>query len=160
MGIGIEQWRIRIGTFCPSVKKRWNFNGICLNRGTLSLLTRLMFCWSILLVIGGVEQNPGPARGALTRGGFGQSMPNTRARASSQSMLGPNEAGDLGISRRQSFADEGSSTTHLLTAIRADINKNMTDIYSKLTTLTNQCEDISKLARTYSVKIALLTKIT
>ena len=147
MGIGIEQWRIRIGTFCPSVKKRWNFNGICLNRGTLSLLTRLMFCWSILLVIGGVEQNPGPARGALTRGGFGQSMPNTRARASSQSMLGPNEAGDLGISRRQSFADEGSSTTHLLTAIRADINKNMTDIYSKLTTLTNQCEDISKTCK-------------
>ena len=62
-------------------------------------------------------------------------------------MLGDNEAGDLGISRRQSFTDEGASMTHLLTAIRADMNKNMTDIYSKLTTLTTQCNDISKTCR-------------
>ena len=66
-----------------------------------------------------MEQNPGPASGALTRGVFGQNLPNTRARASSQSVLGHNVAADLEISRRQSFADEGSNTTHLLTAIRA-----------------------------------------
>ena len=106
MGITIELWRCRIGTFIPSVKKRWNFHGICFSRGTFSLTARLLKCLNILLIIGGVEQNPGPPpRGASSRGAFGPTLPNTRSRVSSQSMLGANEAGDLGISRRQTFTD-------------------------------------------------------
>ena len=158
MGISIELWRCRIGTFIPSVKKRWNFRGKCFSRGTFSLTARLLICLSILLIIGGVEQNPGPPpRGASSRGAFGPTLPNTRSRASSQSMLGANEAGDLGISRRQLFTDEGASMTHLLIAIRVDINKNMTDIYSKLTTLTTQCDDISKTCRDLQRENSLLS---
>ena len=72
-------------------------------------------------------------------------------------MLGANGTGDLGISRRQSFTKEGSSMTHLLTAIRADMNKNMTDIYSKLTTLTTQCDHISKTCRDLQRENSLLS---
>ena len=65
MGINIELWRVRIGTFNPGIKKRLKFHGICLSRGTFSVAVRLC----ILLIIGGVEQNPGPPKGPPIRGG-------------------------------------------------------------------------------------------
>ena len=74
-------------------------------------------------------------------------IPNTRARASSQSTLGVSESGDLGIARRQLFTDEGTGMTQLLTAIGVDMNKNMTDIGSQLMALTTKCDDISQTCR-------------
>ena len=79
-----------------------------------------------------VEQNPGPPKYPSAREGFMPNMSNTRDRASSQSTVGVNESGDLGIARRWSFTVEGTSVTQLLTAIRADMNKHMTDIQGVL----------------------------
>ena len=92
MGINIELWRVRIGTSNPGIKKRLKFHGICLSKGTFSVAVRLVLCLCILLIIGGVEQNPGPPKGPPIRGGFMPNIPNTRARASSQSTLGVSES--------------------------------------------------------------------
>ena len=106
MRINIELWRVRIGAFNPGIKNRLKFHGICLSKGTFSVAVRLVLCLCILLIIGGVEQNPGPPKGLPIRGGFMPNIPNTRSRALSQSTLGVSESGDLGIARRQSFTDK------------------------------------------------------
>lgn len=156
MGINVELWRIRIGTFIPRTRKLTLFKGICLNKGKLSFTVRLLMCLCTLLVIGGVEQNPGPPRYPPSRGNA-SNAPNTRARASSQSTLGINEAGDLGISRRLSFADDNAHMTQLLTGIRADMNLNMSGIHEKLSDLNTKVDNISQTCRDLQTENAKLS---
>ena len=134
MGIDIELWRIRIGTFIPGPKKCVSIHRISLSKGKLSFTMRLMTCLCILLVMGGVEQNPGPPKQQSGRA----------TRASSQSFLGATDSGNIGIACRLSKPEKLANMTQLLTAIRTDMNKNMADIHGKLSTLDNKCDNISQ----------------
>ena len=62
MGIGVDQWRMRIGGFSqPTAKDRFRPATLkvpCMMRPSFGLLLTL----SVLLVIGGVETNPGPPK--------------------------------------------------------------------------------------------------
>ena len=89
IGINIELWRIRIGTFIPGPKKCVSIRGICLSKGKFSSTMRLMTCLCILLVMDGVEQNPRPPKQKSGR----------TTRASSQSFLGATDSGNIGIAR-------------------------------------------------------------
>ncbi|MEW8547768.1 MAG: hypothetical protein AB2693_30030 [Candidatus Thiodiazotropha sp.] len=107
-------------------------------------------------MIGGVEQNPGPPRYPPVRANA-PNAPNTRARASSQSTLGVNEAGDLGISRRLSHADDNTNMTQLLAGMRADMNLNMTGIHEKLSDLNTKVDNISQTCRDLQTENANLS---
>ena len=62
MGIHVQLWRARIGCFLQPDKRRSIFKTLKVFRQNFSLSLRLVLALSVLLIMAGVEQNPGPPR--------------------------------------------------------------------------------------------------
>ena len=63
MGICVQQWRASIGNFSLCARKKRDTNGERLKFSTQSLITNLRllsFLFSLLVLVGNVESNPGP----------------------------------------------------------------------------------------------------
>ena len=61
MGVSLETWRARIGSFCPFAKNKMKFPALYINKGAVSNTVRLALAFSlIILTCGDVESNPGP----------------------------------------------------------------------------------------------------
>ena len=62
MGINIETWRMRIGHFFPLHRSRKTISlfSIYLNNSVFNSCIHLAFLISILLIVSGIEPNPGP----------------------------------------------------------------------------------------------------
>ena len=60
MGISVQQWRARIGKFIPRVGIGSTCGDRRTSRGTFIAALLIGSVLASLLIIGGVEQNPGP----------------------------------------------------------------------------------------------------
>ena len=63
MGICVQQWRASIGNFSLRARKKRDTNGERLKFSTQSFITNLRllsFLFSLLVLVGNVESNPGP----------------------------------------------------------------------------------------------------
>lgn len=113
----------------------------------VSSLIRLTLSLSILLIIGGIEPNPGPAGGRGTSTRAGSTRQSQRSSIpSSQSLLDADESGDIRVSRVSGHGDpqhDATSLTYLLTCMRTDMNKNMSEIKDNLQTLNTKVGTIS-----------------
>ena len=70
MGVTVEQWRAKIGSFLQPVKSKTRLDTLKCNVKSLTLAIRLLLFF--LLVAEGIEANPGPAsRGRGATGGRG-----------------------------------------------------------------------------------------
>ena len=69
--ITTEQWRQRIGAFCPRAQtpksKKWRVSTLTPNRHTISLVTKLFVLTAVLMMAGDVESNPGPSNAELLK---------------------------------------------------------------------------------------------
>ena len=65
MGVPIQVWRARIGSFSPNKQGPGNANGghgrTLFRGGGPSVTIRLLFACALLFVASGIEPNPGPA---------------------------------------------------------------------------------------------------
>ena len=67
--IGLEQWRARIGCFCPKQKRVVLAQKLYLSRGAVSITLKIVLALSLCLILANdVETNPGPVgdKGSIT----------------------------------------------------------------------------------------------
>ena len=123
MGISVQQWRIKIGCFLPVMKLRTQRSELRLSRGIFSPTLRLLLFMSILLVIGGIEIQPGPPKDLSKRESLHK-----------QSTLTAGASGEVRVTRSASLSDN----------ISADILKNLKDINTELKRLNTNYTELNK----------------
>ena len=62
MGVDIQVWQIRIGTFIQPRKCRKDVDKLFLSRKSLFLAVRICLVLSLIMLCGDVESNPGPPK--------------------------------------------------------------------------------------------------
>ncbi|MES9880608.1 MAG: hypothetical protein ABW185_06975 [Sedimenticola sp.] len=104
---------------------------------------------SILLIIGGIEPNPGPTgRGSTRSTSARQAQRTSLSSSQSQSLLDTDESGDIRVTRSipQGHAEahqDDSNVVYLLNCMRSDLNSNMSEIKDNLKTLNTKVDTIS-----------------
>ena len=58
MGDTLQQWRARIGCFAQPVKSKTHLQTLCINKNSIGIAIRILLFF--LLVVQGIESNPGP----------------------------------------------------------------------------------------------------
>lgn len=101
MGISLELWRCRIGYFVQPDKRKTYVRAIILSGTQVRTSIRILLALSVLLVMAGVEQNPGPPRRPHVR--------RSQSSQSSQSRLTINEEGGLGLAGGAQDNEESNS---------------------------------------------------
>lgn len=101
MGVSLELWRCRIGYFVQPDKRKTYIRAIILSGTQVRTSIRILLALSVLLVMAGVEQNPGPPRRPHVR--------RSQLSQSSQSRLTINEEGGLGLAGGAQDNEESNS---------------------------------------------------
>ena len=58
MGDTLQQWRARVGCFAQPVKSKTHLQTLCINKNSIGIAIRILLFF--LLVVQGIESNPGP----------------------------------------------------------------------------------------------------
>lgn len=114
---------------------------------SLSTVTRFTLFMSILLIIGGIEPNPGPTGRGGTRSGSSRQSQRSSI-PSSQSLLDADESGDIRVTRANTQThsenvQDSASVTYLLSCMRTDMNQHMNEITDNLKSLNTKVDTIS-----------------
>ena len=130
MGIPIQLWRCRIGSFVQPDKSKTSIRTLKFSGTQVRLSIRLLLALSVLLVMAGVEQSPGPNRGgASTRS----------ASRSSQSRISIGDDGGLGMMSWET--GQPFDIVRTLQGIQGELrslNRNYTDMNTKVDTMFNR----------------------
>ena len=138
MGINVQLWRARIGCFLQPDKRRNILRTLKVFGTKFSISLRLVLALSVLLIMAGVEQNPGPPKGAR---GAASSQSSTSTR---QTRLTSNDTGNLSFSQRglqspgaESTDGESLTLFSMLTKIQGEL-KQLNENYTTLNTRVNE----------------------
>ena len=138
MGTNIQLWRARIGCFLQPVKRRNFLRTLKVFGSKFSLSLRLVLALGVLLIMAGVEQNPGPPKKT------GAGAPTQPSVSTRQTRLTSNDTGNLSFTQRgmqspgAESADGDSLTLFtMLTKIQGEL-KQLNESYTSLNTRVNE----------------------
>ena len=137
MGIHVQLWRARIGCFLQPDKRGSIFKTLKVFGQKFSLSLRLVLALSVLLIMAGVEQNPGPPR--RTPASATQATSSTR-----QTRLTSSDTGNLSFTQRneQSPGSETDNENTSLFSMLANIQGQLKQLNENYTSLNTQVNDI------------------